>query len=124
MPTETHAMTPAEAKAALIAAFPDFTWGEPVAPAGNLAFIKGRQGECIIAACASPLGYRFQYTNSAIGLLLESLPDGEYSQTLADAIASLRQAAAEQMRSLEVLQEKRLQAFFNGFASGGLTDAN
>jgi hypothetical protein len=38
--------------------------------------------------------------------------------TLEDAISALRQATAEHLRALELLQEKRLAAFFDGLTKG------
>lgn len=102
-----QSMPPSEAKAALIAAFPKFDWGnfkldwgEPVAPGGRLAHLKGIQGSCTLSLTVSREGYRFQLSGEGIGLLLES---SEPSPTLADAIAALRQAKAEHLRALELL---------------------
>ena len=100
---EPQRLTPAEARAALIAAFPKFYWSEPVTTVGRLDCIKGIRGSAIITLNASHQGYRIQFAGGGIGLLLESLPAGEYSSTLAAAIAALRQAKAQHLQALEVL---------------------
>ena len=98
-------LNPEQAKAQLMQAWPGFNWLDPVVVNGRLAFVRGSNGTCKLGVHAVPGGgYKIQCSDPGKGLLVESLLEGEYSPTLADAIASLRQAAAEHVRALRLLE--------------------
>ncbi len=121
-------LSAAMALAQLQEAFPGFTEHSSTEGRGEQFRIDLKAGNVCLICNLNDFGWSLRVMNRGIVQSNSAHDPAEVdvlvcqADTLEDAIAALRQANAVQMEALELLQEKRLAAFFAGLTKEANTN--